>query len=59
MREKLLSVILELIGIITVSSGIGIELASGAEIGYIVITVGSLLVATGGFIWAKLLKRRY
>lgn len=59
MREKLLSAILELIGIITVSSGIGIELASRAEIGYIVITIGSLLVATGGFIWAKLLKRRY
>lgn len=49
-------VVLELIGIIAISSGIGIELASKADIGYVIITVGSLFIATGGIIWGKFIK---
>jgi len=56
MRRKILTIILELIGIIAISCGIGIELDSGAEIGYVIITVGSLFVAAGGIIWGKFIK---
>jgi hypothetical protein len=56
MRGKILPVTLELIGIVAISSGIGIELASKAEIGYVIITIGSLLVAAGAIIWGKFMK---
>jgi hypothetical protein len=56
MRRKILPIILELIGIITISSGVAIELASKADIGYVIITIGSLVVATGGIIWGKFMK---
>ena len=52
-RLRLLPVVLELVGIATVGMGIGVELAAHANIGYLVITIGSLLVATGGVIWGK------
>lgn len=56
MKRKILSVALELIGIIAISSGIGIELDSRADIGYLIITIGSLFVAVGGIIWGKFIK---
>lgn len=55
-KKKLVPLILELIGIVTISSGIGIELAMQASIGYLLITAGSLLIATGGIIWGKFMK---
>lgn len=54
--KKLLPITLELIGIATIGGGIGIELAMGADIGFILITAGSLLVATGGVIWGKFVR---
>lgn len=56
MRKKLIPISLELLGIATIGMGIGIEVALGADIGYLFITVGSLFVATGGVIWGKFLK---
>jgi hypothetical protein len=56
MRGKILPVTVELIGIATISSGIGIELASKAEIGYVIISIGSLFIATGAIIWGKFMK---
>jgi hypothetical protein len=56
MKGKILPVTVELIGIVAISSGIGIELASKAEIGYVIITIGSLLVAAGAIIWGKFMK---
>ena len=56
MKKKLLPIVLELIGVSTIGCGIGIELATGAEIGYVIITTGSLLVAAGGIVWAKFIK---
>ena len=53
---KAIPIALELIGIITISIGIGIELIAGAHIGMIVITIGSCLVASGGIIWGKFIK---
>jgi len=54
---KLIPITLELVGITAIGTGIGIELATGAEIGYAVITMGSVLVAIGGVIWGKFLRR--
>ena len=55
---KLLPIILELVGISTIGTGIGIELVLHADIGLIIITVGSVLVATGGIIWGKFMRNR-
>ena len=59
MRKKhLIPVIIELVGISTVGIGIGLEIALGGQAYLIVITVGSLLVATGGIIWGKFVRRK-
>lgn len=50
---KFLAIILELVGISAIGAGIGVEVVTGAEIGFVVITFGSLMVATGGIIWGK------
>lgn len=55
---KLLAIALELVGIAGIGTGIGIELSLGADIGFVVITVGSLLVAGGGIVWGKFLRNR-
>lgn len=55
-RLYIASFILELCGIIIAASGIVVELAFKAELGYTLITVGSLLIALGGLLWSKVLK---
>ena len=52
----LLSIVVELVGIVGISTGIGVELATHADYGYGIITVGSLFVAGGGILWGKLLR---
>jgi len=54
--KRLIPLILELAGIAVISIGIGIELATGADIGYLLITTGGLLLAAGGFIWGKFMR---
>jgi len=58
MGIRLIPLTLELLGIATIGSGIGIELAYQADTGYIMISIGSLMVATGGVIWGKFVKGR-
>ncbi len=53
----LLPVTLEVIGIAAIGVGIGIELATHADIGWAVVTTGSCLVAIGGVIWGKFMRR--
>ncbi len=53
---RLFPVVVELAGIATIGAGIGIELAAHASIGYLAITIGSLLVAAGGVIWGKFMR---
>jgi len=53
-----LPLIVEIIGIITTISGIFYELKTGQEIGLVVITVGSVIIATGSMLYAKVLKGR-
>ncbi len=55
-RLGLLPVALEVAGIATIGAGIGVEVAAHANIGYLLITIGSLLVAAGGVIWGKFMR---
>lgn len=52
----LLAIIIELVGIAAVGTGIGIEIATHADIGWATVTIGSCLVAIGGVIWGKFAK---
>jgi hypothetical protein len=52
-----LAVIIELVGIILTGIGVGVELAMHADIGYVAMTIGSMLLAMGGIIWGKFCKR--
>lgn len=52
----LTSVIVELIGIITTATGIGLEIAKGGQVYLIIITVGSCLIAGGGILFGKFVK---
>jgi hypothetical protein len=57
MNRKLLPVALELIGIATIGVGIGVELATHADVGWGLVTTGSCLVAVGGVIWGKFTRK--
>jgi len=56
-KMKLLPITLEVVGIAAIGVGIGVEVAKGAEIGWVAITAGSCLVAAGGIIWGKFMRR--
>ena len=57
MSRILVSVMIEMIGIAAIGVGIGVEIAYGADWGYIILTVGSVMVAGGGILYAKLLRK--
>jgi len=50
------TVLLEVVGISVVSAGIGVEIATHAHMGFLIITTGSLVVATGATIYAKFIR---
>jgi len=52
-KAYLSAIIIELVGITVVSGGIIFEFMSGEPIGFIVITVGSVIIATGSLLYAK------
>lgn len=54
---KLLPITLEIIGVAAIGVGIGVELATHADIGWVTVTAGSCLVAIGGVIWGKFIRR--
>lgn len=56
-HKRVIPIIIELVGISVVSVGIGLELAVGGEIYLAMITAGSCLVAAGGIIWGKFMRR--
>ena len=56
MKKKLIPVIIELVGISVVGTGIGLELALGGSIYFVMITAGSCLIAVGGVIWGKFMR---
>ena len=55
--NKLIPITLEILGLIGVSAGLGVELAAHADIGYAIFSVGSILVVAGGIIWGKFMRR--
>ena len=55
--RTLIPLVIELMGIAGIGCGIGIEVSMGADIGYIAITVGSVLVAVGGVVWGKFIRQ--
>lgn len=55
-EEKILPLLIELTGIATIGVGVGVELATHADIGWVVVTIGSCVVAIGGVIWGKFTK---
>ena len=57
MKKKILPVILEVAGVAVVGTGIGLEMAKGGDVYLVVITFGSLLIAAGGLIFAKFMRK--
>jgi hypothetical protein len=57
MNRKLIPITIELVGIATIGVGIGVELATHADIGWAAVTTGSCLVAVGGVIWGKFTRK--
>ena len=53
MNRKLVPITIELAGIAAIGAGIGVELATHADIGWTLVTAGSCLVALGAVIWGK------
>jgi len=53
-----LAIALEAVGVIGIIAGISIEATMHADIGFIFITGGSGLIASGALIWGKLIKKR-
>lgn len=53
----MISVIVEVVGIVALGVGIGVELTLGAELGYILISLGAVAVAGGSLLFAKFGKR--
>jgi hypothetical protein len=56
-RTSLVPIALEVTGIAAIGVGIGVELATHANIGWTIVIIGSCLVAIGGVIWGKFIRR--
>jgi len=53
---KRLSALIELVGISMVSAGLGVEFITKADVGYMIISTGSVIIAMGSILYAKLAK---
>ena len=54
----ILAVLIELVGIATTATGIGLEIAYGGSLHLIMITIGSCLITVGAVLFGKFLKIR-
>mgnify|MGYP001605271362 FL=1 len=52
------AIIVEVVGIATTATGLGYEIATGQALGYVLITGGSVLVASGGVLFGKFFKMK-
>ena len=57
MNKKLIPVMIEVVGVAAIGVGIGVELATHADIGLAIVTTGSCLVAIGVVIWGKFMRK--
>ena len=55
--EKTLAICLETVGSCVILSGVGLEIVTGAEAGYVIITSGACIAAIGAMLFAKIFKR--
>ena len=56
-KKMLVPIAIELTGISAIGAGIGVEMATHADVGWAVVTIGSCLVAIGGIIWGKFMRQ--
>jgi hypothetical protein len=52
-----LAIALESVGIIAIIAGIVVEYIMQADLVFVAITGGSVIIAAGGLLWSKLIKR--
>lgn len=53
-----LAIALESVGVMAIIVGIAVEATLHAPIGFVAITSGAALIAGGGLIWTKLIRRK-
>ena len=56
MKALIACAAIELIGIAIIGAGIAYEVSYEADIGFIIITSGSCVVAMGGVLWGKIFR---
>jgi len=56
--DERLALTVEVVGVGLTAAGIAVELAFGGDLGCMLITVGSMFIALGGLLWAKVFRRR-
>jgi hypothetical protein len=57
-RLILASICVEAVGISSILSGIYVEYLHGADLGYVLISIGSQMIAIGSLLWIKILRGR-
>jgi hypothetical protein len=57
MGKRILPVALEVAGITAITVGIGVELTAHADVGWVIVTSGSCLIASGSIIWGKFMRK--
>ncbi len=55
---KVMAVCFYMVGICVVLAGIAVEVAMGDDIGFVLITVGSVIVAGGCVLYAQMVRRK-
>lgn len=53
-KEKA-AIIIEIAGVVMIGIGVGVEVGYEANVGFFLITAGSLMVAVGALFWTKVL----
>jgi len=53
---KRVAIAVEVVGCVLIPCGILYEMSSGADLGYGIISAGSVLIAVGGLLWSKILR---
>jgi len=57
-HERTLAIAMETLGCCVVAAGIAVEVSTGAEVGFIIITSGSLLALVGAIFFAKIFRKQ-
>ena len=55
---RTLAIALETLGVIAIIVGVAVEATLRAPIGFVAITGGAALIAAGGLIWTKLMRKK-